>query len=230
VKSTPITDTLVQLTRLGFVNAFLVREDDGLTLVDTTLGGNAPAIVAAAEAAGAPIVRIALTHAHGDHIGSLDALHAALPEAEVIVGAREYRLTEEDRRLEPGEPKAKVRGSWPAFETPPTRTVSEGDTVGSLRVVFAPGHTPGHVAYLDERDRTLIAGDAFSTKGGIAVAGKVRPLFPLVAMATWHRPTAVESARKLRALEPRRLAVGHGRALEDPGAAMDRAIAAASPT
>jgi glyoxylase-like metal-dependent hydrolase (beta-lactamase superfamily II) len=47
-------------------------------------------------------------------------------------------------------------------------------------------------------------------------------------MATWHRPTALESARKLRALEPPRLAPGHGKVVEDPVAAMDAAIAKAS--
>jgi hypothetical protein len=41
-----------------------------------------------------------------------------------------------------------------------------GDRVGSLEVVGAPGHTPGHVAFLDTRDRTLIAGDVFTTLGG----------------------------------------------------------------
>jgi hypothetical protein len=38
----------------------------------------------------------------------------------------------------------------------------------------------------------------------------------------------VESARKVRALDPRRLVVGHGKPLDDPGAALDRAIAAAA--
>ena len=172
-------------------------------------------------------MRIALSHAHGDHIGSLDALNAELPDAQVILGAREFRLVEQERRLDPDEPEAKVRGSWPAFETPPSRTVVEDDRVGSLRVLFTPGHTPGHISFLDERDRTVIAGDALSTLGGVAVAGKLRPLFPLVAMATWHRPTAVQSARKLRALDPQRLVVGHGKPLDDPGAAIDRAVQAA---
>jgi glyoxylase-like metal-dependent hydrolase (beta-lactamase superfamily II) len=44
-------------------------------------------------------------------------------------------------------------------------------------------------------------------------------------MATWHRPTALESARFLRALDPARIAPGHGKVVEDPGAAMDAAIA-----
>jgi glyoxylase-like metal-dependent hydrolase (beta-lactamase superfamily II) len=91
-------------------------------------------------------------------------------------------------------------------------------------VVSAPGHTPGHIALFDPRDGALIAGDAFQTRGGVAVSGTMRPLFPFPAMATWHRPTALASARRLRALEPIRLAVGHGEVLERPLAAIDRAI------
>jgi glyoxylase-like metal-dependent hydrolase (beta-lactamase superfamily II) len=218
----------VRLDRLGFVNCYLVREDDGFTLVDTSLSGNAPAIVDAASEQGLPIVRIALTHGHGDHVGSLDALHEALSDAEVIMGAREARLIDEERRLDPDEPQEKVKGSWPTLETAPDRTVAGGDRVGSLVVVDSPGHTPGHVAYLDERDRTLIAGDAITTKGGIAVAGTLRPLFPFPAMATWHKPTGVESAMRLLELDPARLATGHGRVLDDPGAAIARAIATAA--
>jgi glyoxylase-like metal-dependent hydrolase (beta-lactamase superfamily II) len=219
---------LVRLERLGTVNCYLVREEDGFTLVDTSLSGNAPTILAAASERGRPIARIALTHAHADHVGSLDALHKALPGAEVIMGAREARLIEEERRLDPDEPQAKVRGSWPTIETPPHRAVRDGDRVGSLRVVATPGHTPGHVSFLDERDGTLIAGDAITTRGGIAVAGKARPLFPFPAIGTWHRPTAVQSARRLRDLGPRRLATGHGAVLEDPVAAIEGAIRAAA--
>ena len=81
---------------------------------------------------------------------------------------------------------------------------------------------------MDTRDRTLIAGDAFSTLGGVATTAKPNPLFPMPALATWHRPTALATARSLRALDPARLAVGHGRTVEAPGAAMDAAIAKAS--
>src|SRR5262249_8714566 len=74
MKTTELSPTLIQLTRFRFVNAYLVREDDGFTLVDTTLGGAADGLLAAAAQAGGTIRRIALTHGHGDHVGSLDAL------------------------------------------------------------------------------------------------------------------------------------------------------------
>jgi glyoxylase-like metal-dependent hydrolase (beta-lactamase superfamily II) len=129
----------------------------------------------------------------------------------------------------PGEPQdAKMRGGYPGARTKPTRLLQAGDRVGSLEVVAARGHTPGHVAFLDLRDRTLIAGDAFSSLGGLATAAKANPRFPLVKMGTWHPPTALETARALRALEPARLAVGHGAIVEAPAAAMDSAIARAA--
>jgi glyoxylase-like metal-dependent hydrolase (beta-lactamase superfamily II) len=216
---------LIRVRRLGLVNAFLVREDDGLTLVDTTFGGGAKHILAAAAAAGAPITRIALTHAHGDHVGSLDALAAALPGVEVVIGTRDVRLLAKDRTMDPGEPDAKLRGSYPGVATRPTRTVGTGDRVGSLEVIETPGHTPGHVAYRDTRDGTLFCGDVFSTLGGVATSAHMNPRFPLPAFATWHRPTELESARRLRELEPARLAPGHGPVVESPVAQMDAAIA-----
>jgi glyoxylase-like metal-dependent hydrolase (beta-lactamase superfamily II) len=221
-------NNLTRISRFGFVNAYLVGEDDGLTLVDTMVPRSAKPILAAAKQLGAPIVRIALTHAHGDHIGSLDDLAAALPDAEVLISARDARLLQKDMTLEPSEPKDKLRGGYPGAHTRPTRTLSPGENVGSLEVVAAPGHTPGQVAFLDRRDRTLLCGDAFSTLGGVATAAKANPRFPLVAMATWHRPTALQTARELRALDPARLAPGHGRVVEAPGVAMDAAIAKAA--
>ena len=228
MKSTRHGDHLHKLTRLGMVNVFLVQEDDGFTLVDTGLPGSADDILKAASEAGAEIRRIALTHAHQDHVGSLDALHGKLGDAEVLVSARDARFMRGDKSLDPDEPQSKPKGGYPKVEVEPTRLLSAGDRVGSLEVVPSPGHTPGHVAFLDTRDRTLIAGDAFQTLGGIAVSGKLRPLFPLPALATWHKPTALESARSLRGLNPSRLAVGHGRVIESPESEMDGAIADAS--
>jgi glyoxylase-like metal-dependent hydrolase (beta-lactamase superfamily II) len=217
---------LVRLSRLGFVNAYLVREDDGFTLVDTMLAGSAGGLVAAAERADAPIARIVLTHAHGDHAGSLDALVQRLPGVEVSLSAREARLMAGDHSLDAEEPQSKLRGGWPKVTTRPTRLLADGDRVGSLRVIAAPGHTPGHIALLDERDRTLIAGDAFSTLGGVSTTGRVNPRFPLVGMSTWDRGTANRTAAMLAEVGPAALAVGHGRVVRDPAAAIRRALAA----
>lgn len=215
---------LTQITRLTMMNCFLVREDDGFTLVDTGMSGTANDILKAAQQLGQPIRRIALTHAHLDHIGSLDALHDALPDAEVLIGERESRFLAGDLSLDPGEQHDTLRGGFPGSKTKPTRLLTAGDRVGSLEVIASPGHTPGHVAFFDTRDRTLIAGDAYSTKAGVVTAGTYKLLFPLPAMATWSKSVGLRSAEALLALKPSRLAVGHGATLETPAAAMQQAI------
>src|SRR6188472_3945150 len=121
VSSTP--SSLVRIARMGLVNVYLVREDDGLTVVDTGLPGSHRAILKTAARLGAPIRRIALTHAHGDHIGSLDALAAAIPGVEVLISERDARLLAGDKAIDPGEPRAKLRGSYPGTKTRPTRTL-----------------------------------------------------------------------------------------------------------
>jgi glyoxylase-like metal-dependent hydrolase (beta-lactamase superfamily II) len=218
---------LWKLTRFFVFNCYLVREEDGLTLVDTGFQGSAGAILQAAAGIGMPIKRVTLTHAHGDHVGSLDEVCARLPGVEVAFSPRTATFLQGTLDLQPAEPQAPLRGGFVNRETRATRLLQPGDSVGSLRVLSAPGHTPDHLAFLDERDGTLIAGDAYQTRGGIAVAGVTRWLFPLPAMATWHLPTALESARALRRLNPERLAVGHGPVLERPQPQMDQAIQAA---
>jgi glyoxylase-like metal-dependent hydrolase (beta-lactamase superfamily II) len=129
MKITTISENVVQLTRLRFVNAYLVREHDGFTLVDTGLPGAAKSLLAIAQRSGVDIRRIAMTHGHQDHAGSLDALR------KLLGGNLEISMSDLDARECAGERvlEGKRRGSWAKLETKPDVRLAGGERIGSLR-------------------------------------------------------------------------------------------------
>lgn len=210
------------------MNAYLVEEDDGLTLIDACMPFAAKGIYDAVKAAQKPLKRILLTHAHEDHIGAVPFLKANFPEAQIGMSRREAAILNGDRSLRADEVQTPLRGGLPKERLfTPDFYIEDNDRIGSLTAVASPGHSPGHMAFMESRTQTLIAGDAFQTKGGLAVSGHMKLSFPFPAFATWHTPTAVTSAQKLADLGPARLVVGHGPALEQPMEAMKLAIHAA---
>ena len=206
------------LTWLGHA-AFRIDTPAGKRIyVDPFLHGNPKCPADEQQPERADIV--AVTHGHGDHVGSLDELKGTLgAEVQVL-------MPELDARIHAGENvvDGKLKGSWPTLSTVPDVRLTHGDRVGSLEVIPSPGHTPGHVAFLDTRDRTLIAGDVFTTFGSVQVTNHFYWRFPLAAMATNDKPQDLASARALRALDPALLVVGHGGAVRAPGTQMDAAI------
>ncbi len=218
---------LFQLCRFGVINAYLFPErDQTFTLIDTGIIRFGHAIIREAAKLGRPVARIVLTHVHRDHVGSLEYLTRKLPEVEVAVGEREARFLQRDFSLDSNEPNARIKGMFSLCRARPTRLLGEGDRVGSLSVIASPGHTPGHIALFDPATQILFGGDAFhSMFGGVSVASAPKALFPFLAMATWHAPTALESARRLLAVEPEFLAPGHGPIVVQPAEAMREAIA-----
>lgn len=213
------------LPRFFPVNCYLVEEETELTLIDAALPFSVKGILQAAEQLGKPITRIVLTHAHEDHIGALDALKEQLPEAKVYISRRDSKLLAGNKELEAGEPNTKIKGGVPkSVKTRADILLEDGDRVGSLKAIATPGHTPGHMAFMDERSGALIAGDSLVTRGGIAVTGTFKLWFPFPAFATWNKAAALESAQKLRKLSPTLLAVGHGFMLKNPLKAIDKAI------
>lgn len=207
------------------MNCYVVIEEDGLTLVDSTTSSPGEDVAILAKQLGKELRRVALTHAHGDHVGGVAGIRSQFPGVEVSISERDAPILAGDKRAT--EPQSEVKGYFVKVDWKPDRLLKPGDRVGSLEMVAAPGHTPGHVAFLDVRDRSLIAGDAFQTRGGIAVSGDLRLLFPFPALATWNKQSALASAVALRALNPSLVAVGHGDVLSPPAAAMDRAIESA---
>jgi glyoxylase-like metal-dependent hydrolase (beta-lactamase superfamily II) len=219
---------LTFLPRFFPVNCYLVEEEDGLTLIDAALPYSSKGIMQAARQIGKPIARIVLTHAHGDHVGALDALKQELPEVPVYISKRDARLLSGDISLDAEEPQTPIRGSVPKkVKTRADVCLEDGDRIGSLVAISTPGHTPGSMSFLDTRNHTLIAGDALQIRGGIAVSGQIKPWFPFPAMATWNKQASLESVRKLRDYQPSLLAVGHGSMIVEPKIWMDKAIAEA---
>lgn len=221
-----VSDHLTQLVHRRVFNSYLVREDDGTTLIDTGPAGAVDSVRREIERSGQPLRRIVITHAHRDHVAGLDDIFREHgPGLEVIAGQREAALLTGNLDLQPGEagPPPKPR-SYAAPRTTPTTTVKDGDRVGSLRIIGTPGHTPGHLSLIDTRDGALIAGDALTTIGRVAVAGELVWRWPFPAMSTWNKALARQSARRLLEQRPLLLATGHGPVVPDATGALAKAL------
>ncbi len=226
MKLIQLSATVTRIRLFGFTNVYLLRESDGFTVIDTSIPGQAKNILQAAQEQNTPIKRILLTHAHGDHIGSLDKLHALLGTVDIAISEREAPMLHKDLSLRPGEPQGKPKGSFPGAKSRPTHTLTEGELFGSLRCIYTPGHTPGHMSFLDERDGTLFAGDALIGMGGRLSLVTAPPWwFPLPKLATWDKPTADQSAKKLLQLSPKLVCTGHGAPIPNGTMALRDALA-----
>ncbi len=104
-----------------------------------------------------------------------------------------YLVLEADGSLEPGEPDKPIKNT-PGMKSAVTRTLSEGELYGSLRVINTPGHLPGHLSFLDERDGTLYAGDAVVGLGGLRIAGHAPWYAAPTNLFTWDNDLALASA------------------------------------
>jgi glyoxylase-like metal-dependent hydrolase (beta-lactamase superfamily II) len=213
------------MARVFPVNCYLVEEEDGLTLIDAALPYSMKGILKGAEEIGKPITKIVLTHAHEDHVGALDKIKEELPDVPVYISVRDNRIMNGDRSLEAHEHQTPIKGGVPKkLKTRANVLLKEGDLIGSLAAIETPGHTPGSMSFIDTRSKALIAGDAYQTRGGMAVAGDIVPWFPFPAFGTWSKETSIVSAKKLVNYQPKLLAVGHGEMLENPMREMEQAI------
>lgn len=120
-------------------------------------GGEIERIVAATERRKARVETILLTHAHVDHAGQAAALAERLGVP--IVGP--HRDDEFWIEALPGA--SDQFGLEPARSFVPTRWLAGGDVVNvgdaTLEVRHCPGHTPGHVVFVDAPARLAIVGD-----------------------------------------------------------------------
>jgi len=104
-----------------------------------------------ATAEGGSVRAVLLTHRHKDHLAGVEAVRERY-RAPVWAHPLTAERTRVDRALGDGE----------RIELP-------GPHGRSVRAVFAPGHSRSHVAFFEERSRTLCAGDAVSTLGTVVI-------------------------------------------------------------
>ncbi len=221
MKITPVGAHGLQLTSLGLVNCYLVREPGGYTLIDANLKGSEDDILKAAG--DTPIQRILLTHPHVDHVGAVDALMTRIPGLQLIASERSIPLLRQppDTTTYPGE-AGPCRGGLPGIASTLTQTIEHGQHLGSLLAISTPGHIHGHLAFLDERDGTLYAGDELFGLSALGITGWTPWWFPVRAFS--DRATAKQSAIQLLDYPIQRYATGHGPIREGGRPALEAAI------
>lgn len=204
-----VADGVVEI-RLGFVNLHLVVVDDGVVLVDTGLPGRAAKVEAALQEVRKKVGEvhtILLTHRHPDHVGSAAELQRRSGARVVAHRADAPVITGEQPLPTKGFMKVVSIFTKPPEPVPvDDRLLGDGPTsVVGFSAVHTPGHTPGHVSYLLDRDGgVLFAGDAAS---GGRKAGRTPRMF------NEDDATATSSLTRLAGLEFDVAVFGHGRAV-----------------
>src|SRR4030042_790383 len=192
------------IERVRMAHAFLV-EGEGLTLIDTGMRGSGESVMNALAALGrrlSDLRHIVISHHHFDHTGSLARL-AEVSKATVSVHKADAPYVRGDLPRPPfkrvGFSGWFMRPFMGLFPPPEPcrvdRELQDGDEIeaaGRLKVVHAPGHTPGHIALLMPSKRILFAGDAVLNVLGLR---------PPLAMATEDMAQAQESIRNRAALD-----------------------------
>ncbi len=179
-------------------NVYLIGEREP-TLVDTGMPGPEGEAVLAALFADAGIDgprRLLVTHLHRDHVGSWPWLKERWG-TELWV-----------HPLESGNAFASIEASE-ADASLADGQVMNCDGV-ELRVVFTPGHSPGHVVFELPRERLLLTGDLIVGSGTSWVGPPGGSLVDYLA-----------SLKRVRELDVGRLLPAHGPLVDDPVGKVD---------
>lgn len=217
----------VAFMRCAMVNVAVIGDRSRWILMDAGLPGYAGAIRDAAGArfgSGARPEAIVLSHGHFDHVGSLETL---LDVWDVPVYAHPLELPYLTGRSPFPPPDPLVgRGSMALLSRLyPRGPIDLGSRVRELPADHAvpsapqwqwlhtPGHTPGHVSFFRDADRTLLSADAVVTtkqESMLAVLAQRCEMHgpPAYFTPDWDR--ARDSVQALASLEPQLLLAGHG--------------------
>ena len=139
-------------------NCTLIWDAESKAALVIDPGGDVPVIVEAVAELELTVERILLTHGHIDHAGGAAALKEALP------AARLEGPDERDGFLLAELAQAGARyGMADARPVTPDGWLHEGDTVTlgahAFAVLHCPGHTPGHLVFINHQRRVALVGD-----------------------------------------------------------------------
>jgi hydroxyacylglutathione hydrolase len=196
-------------------HAFNVHVAGG-TIVDAGTRHAARRILRAVRGAGLTITAHAVTHGHCDHQGASAELVRTLGIPFAGPAGEAAALASGD--VGPLGPRNVVTNAqlrwWAGPAVAVTRELQEGDALDAGFVVLeTPGHSPGHLSYWREADRTLIAGDVLF--GRHPITGKPG-LHQPPERFTLDPARNRLSIRRVAALRPALTVFGHGPAWRDP--------------
>ncbi len=139
------------------INAYLIETHDGDVLVDAGIRWTTRRLLRSLR--GRNLVLVALTHAHPDHQGSAAEV-CTRHRVPLACHTADADVMEGKRRMEPRTLLSRLSDRlWSGPPHPVAIRWQGGEQVGAWTVIHAPGHTPGHVIFFRERDRTAIVGD-----------------------------------------------------------------------
>jgi glyoxylase-like metal-dependent hydrolase (beta-lactamase superfamily II) len=182
-----------------------VETDRGLVVLDVGLPGQADALTGELAAAGfdwSDVWAVLLTHHDGDHAG---ALATVVEETDAVVFAHETCARYVDGREDP------IGGESDRYSPVPVDVeLVDGERfrtkAGPMRVVFTPGHAPGHVSLYFLEEQLLIAADALTAdKDGLQGPSE---------HFTLDMPEAAESVELLATLDVETVHCFHGGTVE----------------
>jgi glyoxylase-like metal-dependent hydrolase (beta-lactamase superfamily II) len=139
------------------MNQYLVICKGTSTAAIIDAGGEPEPFARAAEAAGARITHILQTHAHIDHVMGLPDTLALMPDLPIW-------LHPKDAPVYAAIPQQARMFGLPGLTLPRvTNEIREGESISVGDLVFhpqlTPGHSPGHVIFVNTDDRFIFGGD-----------------------------------------------------------------------